>query len=360
LGVSFKWDSTSNNHWLFNISDPNERAVIDSALKIFSKNIDSILDDAVRRLLFVHDAQHPAGIVSLWVDAESKRRVLKYCVINARNSLHNDTTIEQLFFFCLEQHFFPALEIAVKNSAQHIEQLIYSKIVVEVDKLLLQVRKRKNSKEVAGMIATILVLKENLEKAKDKVLRWFSVSATDGLERSFTLQTAIEIGFKSVQNLHSRFNGSLSWDIEARANVVLHPQAFQVINDVAYLIFGNIFEHSGFYSLTSGIKNAPPFEVKIEAVEENKIRVQITSAIAVGESRETIKENCRAARQKIENAAYVEVVQQKKNTGLVRLASRIEHDASGSERLEFGVVDENFFRVGFALPDYFLTTQGMK
>lgn len=350
----------SNSHWLVNISDPGDRTAIDGALKTFSKNIDGILDDAVRRLLFVHDAEHPSGIVSLWVDAENKRRILKYCVIQVRSSLKPDSTIDQLFYSCLENHFFPALEIAVKNSAQYIEQHIYSKIVLEVDRLLLQVTKRKKNVEVSGMIATISVLRENLEKAKNKVVRWFSVSANDGSERSFTLQTAIEIGFKSVQNLHSRFSGSLRWEIEARANVVLHPQAFEMINDVAFLIFCNIFEHSGFYFMPSSRNSAPPSDVKIEAVAENKIRVQITSAIFTGEDREAIEENCRAAYRKIENAAYVEVVQQKKNTGLVRLASRIEHEGSGSEGLQFGVVDDNFFRVSFALPDYVLTTQGMK
>ncbi|WP_156371531.1 MULTISPECIES: hypothetical protein [unclassified Acidovorax] len=349
----------SNNHWLANIGDAGDRTAIDSALKGFSKNIDGILDDAVRRLLFVCDAEHPAGIVSLWPDAESKHKMIKYWVIELRGSLKPDSTIEQLLYHCLEQHFFPALEVAVKQSALFIEHVIYTKIVQEVDRLLLQVSKKCRGVELAGMIATISVLREDLEKAKNKVVKWFTVSANDGAERSFTLQTAIEIGFKSVQNLHSRFNGSLRWDIDDRANVVLHPQAFQMINDVSYLIFGNIFEHSGFYSLTSRRTDAPPSDVKIEAIGDSKIRVQIISAISPGENRDTIEENCLAARLKIDSSAYMEVVQQKKKTGLVRLASRIEHEGNGPESLNFGVIDGSFFEVSFALPDYLLTAKGV-
>lgn len=349
----------SNNHWLSTISDDVQRAAIDVALKSFSKNIDSILDDAVRRLLFVHDQDHSAGIVSLWPDAESKHRMLKYWVIELKGSIQPGATVDQLFYYCLESFFFPALESGLKISALYIEQTIYAKLSQEIDKLLHQVTRKNLSVEVAGMVATILVLRENLEKAKNKVVNWFTVATNDGSERSFTLQTAIEIGFKSVQNLHSRFHATLTWEIEDRANVVLHPQAFQMINDVSYLIFGNIFEHSGFYHLAPYRFDVQTSEIQIRIAGGDLVRVEIVSAISAGESLATIEANCNAARKKIEASEYVEVVQQKKKTGLVRLASRIEHDGMNDDQFQFGVVDDNKFKVSFALPDYLLTSGGM-
>lgn len=349
----------SNNHWLPTISDDGERAAIDIALKTFSKNIDAVLDDAVRRLLFVCDQDHPYGIVSFWPDAETKHRILKYWVIELRGSIQPGATIDQIFYYCLERFFFSTLQAGIHKSAICIEQMVYAKLTQEIDKLLAQVRKRNKGIEVAGMIATISVLREDLEKAKNKVVKWFTVMENDGNERSFTLQTAIEIGFKSVQNLHSRFNAALKWDIEESANVILHPQAFQMINDASYLIFGNIFEHSGYYPLAPYRLDVPPCVIKIREATDKHIEVEIVNAISADESLENIAENCIIARKKIDASEYVEVVQQKKKTGLVRLASRIEHDGMKGDQLEFGIVDVNKFRVSFALPDYLLTSGRM-
>lgn len=351
-------DYESNGYWLSAVSDPSACQALDSLLKTFSRNVDAILDEAVSKYLFVQSKEHPHGIVVLWRDLDAKRTLLKSWIIEVKGALGEEATIEQLFYFCLHRFFFPSLEVTLQSSANFIETTVYTRILSELDKLVVQINKQK-SFPIGGLLAAISVLRESMSAAKEKVVRWFGLSAKEEASYSFTLQTAIEIGFKSVQNLHSRFHAALEWSVDDAANVILHPQAFQVINDVSYLIFGNVFEHSGYFSRTLYRVDDPVIGVQIFSSESSLIGIKIVSPIARDEDLSTIEANCEAARGKISSSAYEQVVKQKKRTGLVRLASRIEYDGSSSETFKFGLERERFFFVEFLLPRHLLTTEGI-
>jgi hypothetical protein len=227
------------------------------------------------------------------------------------------------------------------------------KIHTELCTLAVEVQKITSNHH--GLVACINAAKTDIENAATKVSKWFAPPQFTNLDSSYLLKTGIEIGITSLRHLRPQFDTQVEWDVDERANVLLHPTAFQTINDVAFLILGNIFKHSGFFDDQDIVEDRPRINIWLRWKDPNIVEVEVLNAISNKKDISLIKANVNSAKEQIRLGQFDTVARQKNKTGLVRLASALNYENSGDKVVDFGVVDNSNFRVLFAVPIYFLT-----
>ncbi|MEJ1126435.1 hypothetical protein V9L20_02590 [Variovorax sp. CCNWLW225] len=356
-----KIDSSSNQyetniHWLNDVEfkSKEQRNAIDKVLNNFSKSIDSLIDGAISRFVYVRTIHNNEGLITLWpTDELKKRNLLKYWLIQTKLNLSPTATIEQFVEFCTTTFFWPTLKQSLSEAAEYVTETLAGEVRAELERLSTEIQ--NITKQLPLLIATIDAAKGDIEQAALKVSKWFSPPQFTNAGSTYLLKTGIEIGITSLRHLHPRFEPAVQWVVTERANVLLHPTAFQIINDVSFLIFGNIIKHSGYFEGSRSDGVAPAVQISIGWSDPGFVEVEVRSAIAEDKNIGSIEENVATALKQIELGQFDTVAKKKNKTGLVRLASTLNYERADDKTLEFGVVDNRTFRVFFSVPEFFLT-----
>lgn len=348
----------SNTYWLNSIPNTNieQYAAVNKALNVFSTSIDLLLDSAISRYVHVRSADNPDGLITLWPsDRKTRSVLLKSWLLSTKASLSEEATIEQLVEHCASTYFWPQLKTTLSEASEFVTITLAGQILNELSVLAAAVQ--KTSPSMHGLLARINAAKSDIEIAATKVSKWFSPPQFTNMGSSYLLKTGIEIGITSLRHLRPQFDNHVEWDVDDRANVLLQPTAFQTINDVAFLILGNIFKHSGYFDGHNNGEDRPKIKIWLRWREPDIIEVEVQNAIAPMKDISIIEANVESAKNQIRLGEFDTVARQKNKTGLVRLASTINYENSDDKIVDFGVVDDSKFRVMFSVPGYFLTGQ---
>lgn len=346
----------SNEYWIrdINFKNKQQRNTIDRTLINFSKNFDQIIGNAINRLIHVKSKTHPDGLISLWpLDESTRRNLLKGWTISAKINLTKDATIDNFVDYCINTFFWPQLRYSLESASEYVNGTLSAQLQTELDHLRTSIRTLTDKIEL--LPTTIDTANAELRMAAQKVAKWFTPPQLAGASSSYLLKTGIEIGITSLRHIQPKFQPAVSWSVDKQADVLLHPHAFQIINDVSFLIFGNILQHSGHFNDIRVPQAEPEVHVNISWSEPNLIEVEVRNAISSKEDLEAIKISVEAAKRRIQQRAFDSVTKKTKNTGLVRLASTLNYEQSEERRIDFGVTEENEFRVFFSVPKPFLT-----
>lgn len=348
----------SNAYWLNSITftDAEQYTMLNKVLNEFSISIDSLLDNVISRYVHVRSTDNPDGLITLWPsDKNTRQQLLKLWLISTKANLSKEVSIEQFVEYCAITFFWPALKNSLSEAAEYITVTLAGKIHKELSALAVEVQ--KISPNLHGLVTSINVAKGDIESAAAKVSKWFAPPQFTFFGSSYLLKTGIEIGITSLRHLRPQFDAHVEWDIDNRANVLLQPTAFQTINDVAFLILGNIFKHSGYYDGHNAGENRPSIKIWLRWRDPNIIEVEVQNAISYVKDISSIEANVNSAKEQIRLGQFETVSRQKNKTGLVRLASTLNYENSDDKIVDFGVVEGPCFRVMFAVPIYFLTGQ---
>ncbi|WP_146086193.1 hypothetical protein [Methylobacter tundripaludum] len=346
----------SNAYWLNSIESTNadQYASLNKVLNAFSRNIDTLLDSAISRYVHVRSVDNPDGLITLWPsDKSARQQLLKRWLISTKSNLSKEVTIEQLVEYCATNFFWPTLKSSLNEAADFVTITLAGKIHTELCALAVEVQKITPNHH--GLVACITAAKSDIENAATKVSKWFAPPQFTNLDSSYLLKTGIEIGITSLRHLRPQFDTYVEWDVDERANVLLHPTAFQTINDVAFLILGNIFKHSGFFDDLGVVEDRPRINIWLRWNDPDIVEVEVRNAISNTKDIASIEANVNSAKEQIRLGQFDTVARQKNKTGLVRLASALNYENSGDKIVDFGVVDGSSFRVMFAVPIFFLT-----
>lgn len=347
-----------NTYWLDSIYPTNaeQYSALNKVLNEFSVSIDSLLDSAISRYVHVRSADNPDGLITLWPsDKKARQQLLKLWLISIKGNLSKEASIEQLVEYCATNFFWPTLKNSLSEAAEFVTITLAGKIHKELCTLATNVQ--KIAPQLLNLVARINAAKSDIESAATKVSKWFAPPQFTNLGSSYLLKTGIEIGITSLRHLRPQFDTQVEWNIDPQANVLLHPTAFQTINDVAFLILGNIFKHSGFFDGHSAGDDRPKISIWLRWKDPDVVEVEVRNAIANGKDIASIEANVSSAKEQIRLGQFDTVARQKNKTGLVRLASTINYENSDDKIVDFGVVDGSCFSVMFAVPIYFLTGQ---
>lgn len=348
----------SNAYWLNSIDSTNaeQYASLNKVLNAFSLSIDTLLDIAISRYVHVRSADNPEGLITLWPsDKNARQQLLKAWLLSTKASLSKEATIEQLVEFCVTTFFWPELKNSLSVAAEFVTITLAGQIHTELCALATEVQRITPNHH--GLVARINAAKSDIESAAAKVSKWFAPPQFTNIGSSYLLKTGIEIGITSLRHLRPQLDNHVEWDVDERANVLLHPTAFQTINDVAFLIFGNILKHSGFFDGHNTGEERPRIKIWLRWMDPDIVEVEVQNAISSVKDIAPIEANVNSAKEQIRLGQFDTVARQKNKTGLVRLASTLNYENSGDKIVDFGVIEGSSFRVMFAVPIYFLTGQ---
>jgi hypothetical protein len=357
-----KIDSTtnqyeSNAYWL-NADDAmssDQRAALNRALNAFSSNIDSLLDAAISRSVHVRSSVYPDGLIWLWpLNEKGRRQLLTTWLLQAKASLSKEATIEQFVEFCATTLFWPKLKTSLAEATQFVTTTLSGKIIDQLNTL--DAAAHKATPNHGGLAACIRAARSDIEAAAAKVSKWFAPPQFTDVDSSYLLKTGIEIGLTSLRHLRPQFTSEIEWDIDDRANVLLHAAGFQAINDVAFLIFGNIQKHSGYFDGYRTVER-PKIKIWLRWVDPDIIQVEVQNEISPAKDLASIETNVSAAKEQIRLGQFDTVAKQKNKTGLVRLASVLNYENSDDRVIDFGLVERSRFHVKFSVPVFLLTGQ---
>lgn len=349
----------SNDYWIsaLEFGDPTKRVGFGRMLSNLSKSIDAILDNAVGRYVYVRSESNQDGLITLWQSDESKRQRLLRWVIQAKVALSTqpDTTLSDFVDYCAYSIFWPALSTSLERVQSFATDELASALVRCLDAAERDAASLVPSGQLTGFVSRLRAARIEVGNSAAKLASWFHVPAEPSKGSSYLLKTAMEIGLRSTSQIWPDFSIDVAWNVEDAANVRLRTPAFETINDISYLIFGNIAKHSGFFGRGEAVHARPRVLIDLTMSERHAIEVRVTSPIDEGVSIDNIRRNVDQAKATIAGRKYEEVVSRTRGTGLVRMASTLNYEGNEDKTLDFGLTEDAHFFVRFVLPLYVLT-----
>lgn len=346
-----------NEYWLtsLQIQDDAKRKSISRTFKALSKNVDALIDSAVSRYVHVRSESHKEGLISLWKSEEIRRQYLLRWVIQAKVGLSPQSTLSQFVNYCCYSLFWPSLGASLELVQRFCRDELSAAIIRCIEAAEKEIAAVLPHDRITGLAARIRTAKMEVVASANKSASWFRVPKEPSADSSYSLKTAIEIGVQSTRMIWRNFEVEVDWRVEESANVQLLTGAFEIINDAAFLIFGNIAKHSGFFNSPDTPAYIPQVTIEIHRGLGAAIAVCVKSEIANGVNTGLIEDSVADAKATIVSRQYEEVVSRKRGTGLVRLASTLNHENNEDKTLDFGIDDTKMFYVTFSLPTYALT-----
>ncbi|CAG0934798.1 hypothetical protein RHDC3_03083 [Rhodocyclaceae bacterium] len=352
----------ANEYWLgaIQFGDDAKRTNFGRILSNLSRSVDLILDNAVGRYVYVRSDANQDGLISLWHSEETKRQRLLWWVIQAKLTLAGqaEVTLSQFVSYCAYTLFWPALSTSLERVQRFATEDLTNALVKCLDDVEKGAEALVPSPQLVGFKTRLRAARAEVANAAAKLASWFHVPSEPSKRSSYSLKTAIEIGMRSTSIIWPNFNiDVVDWKVEEAANVTVLGEAYELINDVAYLIFGNIAKHSGYFDTGATSNRTPKVEIKIIRVSEQSIQVSVESPVASHVDLNGIRASVEKAKADIAARRYDEVVRKKRGTGLVRMATTLNYEGDDDRTLDFGLVDDARFFVRFSLPLYALTKE---
>jgi len=344
----------SNNFWIDEISEVNVRSRVDSLLRGFSRSIDELLDRAVTELVYVKTDAKQQGLIWMFGSEEEKRTTLSRWVIQAKLRLAQKYSLDQLVRYCAYDLFWPTLSRNLELVQNYMRCTLTGEICRGLDELSSALKPCMHPTQFTAIKSHVHAAKESILGAGEKLASWFHVPSEPEQLSAYDLRTAMEIGIRSVQTIRPGFDPEVLWTIDHRANIMVHRGALEIINDAAYLIFGNISKHSGFLDSIIGRTAESQVAIAIEWIEPNSISVSVLSDVSPYTDLALIEDRVSKAKAEIQARQFEAATLRTKGSGLVRLAFLLNHESSTDISVDFGLQSGRKFFVNFSVPVYFL------
>ncbi len=342
----------ANTFWVERLGNESTvgRKSIERSFQEFSRQVDGLLDDAIARFVHVHSDGRPDGLIN-FSGGERLDVVLRRWLLLVKLQMGKDTTLDQLVLHCIETLFWPAIPGSLARMQQYVRCTLGPRLTLLVDKLIADLRKVTPTSQMSALDREVITARQELSLAIDKVSNWFQLPKKLESTAAFTLKLGIEIGLQSTRHAYPLFDPQMTWQIEEEANVQMHTQVLGVINDVSFLIFGNIAKHSGFEELAGANSRRPAVLVEAKLALGEVIELKVTSDISDHRDIQEIATRAQAARELIAKGEIDKFAQQSGGTGLLRLAQLlVGGDGRSGFALSFGLTNKNRFNVQVCIP----------
>jgi hypothetical protein len=343
----------ANTFWADLCDDQQRKGKVDSVLRKFSRSVDSLIDNAVNRYVYVLTETNKDGLITLWQSEQVKRQLLQAWVIDVKIHLTPTATITDLLSHCVVNFFWPALNQSLQVIRSFVTDQLSGGILTLLQALDIEVKGIVGAERCGGFSNHVKAACSDVEAAAVKVSQWFVTPQQSEIQLIFTMKSALEIGMQSTQRIHANFEPVVQWEVEDGANVPLSARAFEVVN-IAFLIFGNVARHSGYPQRGLSSDPRPGIDIAIRLGESNEtIEFLVESDIGPDADEAQIRANVEAAKASIAERKYDEVARRRRGTGLVRLASTLNYEGADDRILDFGVTDALRFYVSISAPKYY-------
>lgn len=331
------------------IAGERERKIVNAKLAIFSETVDSLLERTVAKSLHVKSASRPDGLVAFGAEQGAGIHTVKRWQLILKANLTENTTLEQLISYCFHNFFWPAVKHSLDRVQAHVKEELRDEFDRAIDHLTNGIEHSLDPAQREAVRAELIHVRRELAVALGRVALWFDLPKQSAHLLSMSLQRCLEIGLVSARTIRPSFSPNVAWDISEDASISINGPAIGAINDIAYLIFANIAEHSGAEEDFGNSLDPLRIDVRITNVGD-LISVHIESDVRPRRDLTEIQEGVERAKRRIRDRDFESVTQQVKRTGLVRLAMALDPgDSSTQAPVDFGLTHASRFFVNFQL-----------
>jgi hypothetical protein len=171
-----------------------------------------------------------------------------------------------------------------------------------------------------------------LEVAKD----WFK-QPQPLTPRTLPFETLVDIGLQSVQKSHPSFQPILAYETSDL------PEFVQIttFSDLFFIIFGNIWEHSGL--------TQPKVTIAADT-SGSVLKISIRNQVAAWVRNKTSVERVQKIREVIDKGAFQGAVNTEGGTGLMKIRNIIGKGPTLVTRVDFGFDGTDWFEVKLEMP----------
>lgn len=342
----------ANTYWLDQIAGINahQKSNLQQLLTNFSRDIDEILDTALKKIIHVRSESKPEGLLTLYKLGENGQSVTKGWVIAAKVSLPELQNLPSLLNYAINTFFWPGVTASLELAQSYIKNDLARKLVHSLHHLKSQAISAIGAESASWLVSNIDTAEEELIQAAERVSKWFNPPQKSELEYNYTVQMGIEIGLRSFQYLDSTFKPLIQWSVDSEADVRLMPAGFGLVNDLYFLIFGNIWKHAGFGAEPGREPTQSTVHVTVQKRGANSIEITVVNSLSPTCDRDEINKNVEDARKEIAERRFDAVVDKTNKSGLVRLAATLDYESFDEKNLAFGLQDHDNFFVRITLP----------
>lgn len=335
------------NSW--NVTNQKERRICKEKLATFSESIDNLLDEAVSKYLHVNSKAKPEGMVTFKTYEGDSKHIAKRWLLSLKSTLSENSSIEELTSYCFQNFFWPAVEASLTELQRYVNDELANRVHQALKSLENGLAPNIDPSQRHQLYNLLYKTKYEMGQALRRVSLWFDTPKKNAQTLTMTLEMTFEIGLQAIMKARPHFSPEVHWRIEDGANINVHGPAIALLNDYAFLVFGNVYKHSGF-EIDTDRTWAPAIDVEI-AVKESSIEIVVVSEISENKDLALLQNRMDESARKIALRDFDSVAQQTDGTGLIRLAQG-SHSADGADHksLEFKLDAENRkFHVSFSI-----------
>jgi hypothetical protein len=297
--------------------------MIMSALSVFSMKFDEKVEFIADELIQIRRSEKEHALFSGPITSAD--------ILSLGQDVENGLTFKEFINHCFSL-FWYAVDYDLKFVRKYFAQDVKPEFKMIFSDLESDISSFTNDEWVSNLRDASRLCFTHLQSSLDRVSEWFELPKP-ATSIVFDIDELIEIGLESVKALHSDFNPIV------HKNVAEIPPLQNVLNmfsDIFFIIFENIYRHSGLYDGGQVVINA--------SIDRGVLLVNVENELGLSEATlNWTKTKLEKIEQKIYEVGYRDELRTEGGTGFFKLRKLADPTGTVKKPVEFGLVDKRFF-----------------
>ncbi|MDC7724270.1 hypothetical protein PNF31_26455 [Priestia megaterium] len=317
-----------NTYWVekMAITDEDISKYLVDSLNDFSKSIDNLINKLKNELIQIN------------IDYSKNENALFNYVISTDDleylyTLLKEDTIYTDFVDIIIDYLWKRTDDNLHAINEYLEKTFKIELNLCFEKLQVDIDNLKGKANITDLNNVIIRVKTEMQYEVDKISNWFS--RRDTSERSdYEVNLPIEIGLEMANNIYKNSHGYelVKKDIE---EIYLKGKTFRSLVDVAFIIFENIFKHSGIVG-----------KQKIELrcfVQNGKLIFNCINKVAKKLNIERLNIEMNEKKAKLQQEKVLEMVNKEGGSGFYKIFKIISVDLKCDITMDFLFLEDHRF-----------------
>ncbi|NKX61466.1 tetratricopeptide repeat protein [Bacillus cereus] len=318
----------ANNYWLERVgtTDFIIKEFLLEKLNDFSQNIDELINKLKNELIQINidNSKNENGLFDYIITTDD----LEYLY----NIIDEDTSYSE-FVDIIIDYLWQRTEENLKSIRHYLEGNFKIDLNVCFEKLQYDIDSIKDKANIVDLNNSIVTAKTSMQYEVDKISSWFSRGKVS--ERSdYSISLPIEIGLEMAKNI---YKNEKNYEIISKNidDIILDGKSFKSLVDVSFIIFENIFKHSG-------LGDSQKIEINCTK-KDSKILFKCINKVRKIENIDELNRNLKQKQQNLKSENGLEMVNKEGGSGFYKIIKIISVDLRCAINMDFRFLDENRF-----------------
>lgn len=319
-----------NHYWIekLGIIDKDIAQLLLTGLNDFSFSIDTLINKLKNELIQIN-IDNSKNINALF-DYVITTEDLEFLHTKMHKDIEYNEFIDKIIDYLWERTDInlSVINNYLKNEFKLDMNVCFEKLQFDIDNL-------KDKVDIADLSNAIVRLKTEMQYEIDKISNWFSRRGSSE-QGDYEISLPIEIGLEMANNIYKNINGYeiIEKDIP---EIYLKGKTFRGLVDISFIIFENIFKHSG-------LNEVQKIKLSCYLEEENLIFVCINE-VANYFDIDALNKIMEEKREKLKQSDVLEMVSKEGGSGFYKIYKIISIDLKCHIKMEFTYLTDFHFSI---------------